>query len=105
VAAFAASRRAREVGIRMALGATDRDVTRLLVRSGARAPATGLLAGLGIGMALSVVASSVVPGVRAADPVAMSVVILAIGLLCAVALIVPVHQLLRGAPMQRLRDE
>jgi predicted permease len=105
VAAFAASRRAREVGIRMALGATDRDVTRLLVRSGVRAPATGLLAGLGIGMALSVVASSVVPGVRAADPVAMSVVILAIGLLCAVALIVPVHQLLRGAPMQRLRDE
>jgi hypothetical protein len=64
-----------------------------------------LLAGLGIGMALSVVASSVVPGVRAADPVAMSVVILAIALLCAVALIVPVHQLLRGAPMQRLRDE
>jgi hypothetical protein len=105
VAAFAASRRAREVAIRMALGATDRDVTRLLVRSGARAPATGLLAGLGIGMALSVVASSVVPGVRAADPMAMSVVILAIGLLCAVALIVPIHQLLRGAPMQRLRDE
>ena len=52
VAAFAASRRTREVAIRMALGATDRDVTRLLVRGGARAPLAGLLVGLTVGATL-----------------------------------------------------
>jgi predicted permease len=105
VAAFAASRRAREVAIRMALGATNRDVTRLLVRGGARAPAAGLLVGLAIGAGLSAVAASVVPGVRVADPAALSFVALVISVLSAGALVVPIRALLRGSPMHRLREE
>ena len=105
VAAFAASRRAREVAIRMALGATDRDVTRLLVRGGSRAPAAGLLIGLATGAGLSAVAASVVPGVRVADPAALALVALVISLLSAVALIVPIRTLLRESPMHRLREE
>ena len=105
VAAFVASRRAKEVAIRMALGATDRDVTRLLVRSGARAPGVGLLVGLVVGVALSILASNVVPGVRAADPIALSIVALAVGALSLVALTVPARALIRGGPMRRLRDE
>jgi hypothetical protein len=105
VAAFAASRRAREVAIRMALGATDREVTRLLVRGGARAPFIGLLVGLTIGIVLSVGAVQVVPGVRIADPAALSIVALVIASLSAIALAAPVRGLLRGAPMRRLREE
>jgi hypothetical protein len=105
VAAFAASRRAREVGIRMALGATDRDVTRLLVRSGARAPLTGLFAGLVIGTVLSIGASKVIPGVHIADPVALGVVAVVVSLLSAASLVVPVRALLRGSPMGRLRED
>jgi putative ABC transport system permease protein len=105
VAAFAASRRSREVAIRMALGATDRDVTNLLVRGGARAPAAGLLIGLAIGTGLSAVAATVVPGVRVADPTALALVAIAVSLLSAGALIVPIRALLRGSPMRRLRED
>jgi putative ABC transport system permease protein len=105
VAAFAASRRAREVAIRMALGATDRDMTKLLLRSGARAPAVGLLLGLGVGTGLSAVAASFIPGVRVADPVALLGVAVAISVLAASSLTVPVRALLRGSPMRRLRED
>ncbi len=105
VAAFAASRRAREVAIRMALGATDRDVTRLMIGSGARPPLLGLLVGLAIGVALSVGVATVVPGVRVADPAALSTVVAVVGLLIAVALLLPVRRMLRAGPMRRLREE
>jgi predicted permease len=105
MAAFAASRRAREVAIRMALGATDRDVTRLLVRGGARAPFVGLLMGLAIGVGLSIGAAAVLPGVRAADPAALSLVAMVIALLSAIAMTLPVRGMLRSAPMRRLREE
>jgi ABC-type antimicrobial peptide transport system permease subunit len=105
VAAFAASRRGREVAIRMALGATDRDVTRLLVRGGARAPLVGLVIGLAIGAALSMGAATVIPGVRVADPAAMGLVAAVITLLSAIALAMPVRGMLRSAPMRRLREE
>ena len=105
VAAFAASRRGREVAIRMALGATDRDMTRLLVRGGARAPLVGLVIGLAIGVGLSVGAASVIPGVRVADPAALAIVAVVITLLSAIALAIPVRGMLRSAPMRRLREE
>jgi predicted permease len=105
VAAFAASRRGREVAIRMALGATDRDVTRLLVRGGARAPLVGLVIGLAIGAALSMGAATVIPGVRVADPAALGLVAAVITLLSAIALAMPVRGMLRSAPMRRLREE
>jgi hypothetical protein len=105
VAAFAASRRAREVAIRMALGAADRDMLRLLVRGGAFAPLVGLIIGLAVGTALSVVAASVVPGVRIADPAALAIVALVMATLSAAALIGPALGLLRGAPMRRLRED
>jgi ABC-type lipoprotein release transport system permease subunit len=105
VAAFVASRRAKEVAIRMALGATDRDVTRLLVQNGARAPLAGLLVGVTVGLVLSVGASKVVPGVRAADPVALVVVALVVGALSLVALTFPARAMVKSGPMRRLRDE
>ena len=80
-------------------------MTRLLLRSGARAPVTGLVVGLAIGTTLSAVAASVVPGVRVADPAALSFVALAVSMLSAGALVVPVRALLRGSPMRRLRED
>jgi hypothetical protein len=65
----------------------------------------GLVIGLAIGAGLSSVAASLVPGVRVADPAALSLVALVISLLSAGALVVPIRALLRGAPMHRLREE
>lgn len=105
VSAFVASARAREVAIRMALGATDRDMTRLLVRGGAKAPAAGLLVGLALGIGVSIGATRVVPGVRIADPLAFTAVVLTVGTLSLLAIVFPARDLLRGSLMRRLRDE
>ena len=75
------------------------------MRTGATAPAAGLLVGLAVGVGLSIVASNVVPGVKAADPVALVVVAIAVGTLSMFALLFPTRALIRGGPMRRLRDE
>ena len=49
VMAFSVSRRAREMGIRLALGATRLDVVRLIARSGAVQTVIGLVLGFGLG--------------------------------------------------------
>jgi ABC-type antimicrobial peptide transport system permease subunit len=63
------AQRTRELGVRIALGATARDVHRLVIRQGLRLAA----AGLGIGLLLSIVAGrilrSLVDGVEASDPI------------------------------------
>ena len=106
VAAFAASRRAKEVAIRMALGATDRDVTRLLVRERfAIAPAAGLLVGLIVGVACRFVAAQLIPGVRAADPIALTVVGAAVGLSPWSPSRSRRERCSGARPMGRLRDE
>ena len=53
VAAFAAERRSKEFGIRMALGAVRVDIIHLALRSGAKPIALGLLAGLCMGVGAS----------------------------------------------------
>ena len=105
VAAFTASRRSREVAIRLALGATERDITRLLVGRGARAPLVGMMLGLLLGVGLSFGAATVVPGIQAGDPVAMLTVAIGISIISALALTMPVRVMLRRSPMGRLREE
>ena len=105
VAAFTASRRSREVAIRLALGATERDITRLLVGRGARAPLVGMMLGLLLGVGLSFGAATVVPGIQAGDPVAVLTVAIGISIISALALTMPVRVMLRRSPMGRLREE
>ncbi len=68
VVAYAVSRRTREIGIRMALGASRRDVGRLIVGQGARLAALGLALGLAAAYALTPVLASLLFGVAATDP-------------------------------------
>jgi ABC-type antimicrobial peptide transport system permease subunit len=69
------------------------------------APVIGILIGLALGGALSVGAGMVVPGVVPGDPVALSLAPAAIGLAGLAAILVPVRRVLRGNPVQALRDE
>lgn len=80
-----------------------RQDVRFAIRSFVRRPAFAL--GLATGTGLSVAAASVMPGVKVADPAALSFVAIAVSLLSAVALAVPVRALLRGSPMRRLRED
>jgi putative ABC transport system permease protein len=69
VMAFAVSTRTRELGVRAALGATPRDLLRLVLRGGATLTAIALALGLAGGVAGSRLLDSMLYGVTPGDPV------------------------------------
>lgn len=107
VTAFAVTRRAREIAIRVALGATGRDVGLLVVRQGARAPLIGMAAGLAVAIGLSVVLAGVgvVPGVRPADPASVLSALGLLSLIAVAAMADPVRRVIGRPTMAALREE
>jgi predicted permease len=105
VTAFVVTRRTREIGVRMALGGTARDISRLLLRQGSLSPKVGLAAGLGMGAVFARFISQVVSGVTPADPVAFGGTAATIALVAAAAILIPVWRVLRRNPLAALRDE
>ena len=70
VVSYVVSRRLREVGIRMMLGASGRDVQALLLRQILRPVAIGAVIGIGAAAAASQILTSVLFGVSRFDPIA-----------------------------------
>ena len=102
---YAQAQRAREVGIRMALGAEATSVVRLLLRSGLSLVVIGGAVGLAAAFAVSRLLSSLLVGVEATDPttfIAMPLVLLATAF---VASWLPARQASRVDPVIALRAE
>ena len=102
---FSVHQRVREIGVRMALGATRHDVIQLVTREGLRLTLIGLAGGLVFATGLSIVLSRVVFGVHAFDPVAFPTVV---GLLVATAAFAcywPARRATKVDPMTALRAE
>lgn len=78
VVGYAVTRRRREFGLRLALGATNRDVVGLAVREAAVPVIAGLAIGSAIVLAASRGVSRVVEGAGAADPIALALAALAL---------------------------
>jgi predicted permease len=105
VVAFVVSRRTREVGIRMALGARASDVLGLVLRQGMAPVLAGLAAGLALALSLGRLGSSLlfeVPPHDAATLAAAAAVLTAAALL---ACALPARRAARIDPAQALRDE
>ena len=105
VISYAVSRRAREVGVRMALGASELDIVRLVVSGGLRAIAAGMLTGLAGALLLTRYLETLLYGVDARDPVTL---LAAIGVLTLVALAahgIPLRRAIRIDPAIALRQE
>lgn len=102
--AYAVSRRIREVGIRMALGANGRDIRSLIVRQGMRP----VLIGAGIGMvccaAISSLMSSVLYGISPWDPLAFICVPGFLFLIALAACWIPARKAAKVDPMVSLRQ-
>ena len=105
VVAYAVAERRREIGIRIALGATPRDVQRLVLRTGATTVAFGLLAGLGASFVLLRLLRSVLFGVGAHDPVTLSCAGALLALVALAAHWGPIRQARRVDPMASLRAD
>jgi putative ABC transport system permease protein len=105
VVSFSARQRTREIGVRVALGASDRDVRRLILGQGLIVAAIGIVLGLGASVALTRVVSSYLVGVSATDPVTFGGVPLVLLGVSAVASYLPARRATTIDPVRALREE
>jgi ABC-type antimicrobial peptide transport system permease subunit len=99
------SQRVREIGIRMALGATRRDVVAMVLGQGMIAPVAGLAAGLLGAFAIARVVAGFMPGMAGADPAAFASAAVALVGVALVATFVPAWRAARSSPVSSLRTE
>ena len=92
VVAFAVSRRTREIGIRMALGAARDEVTRMVVAQGARPAALGIVTGLAASWYGARVLNELLYGVEPQDPATIAVVTVLLASVVLLATVVPARR-------------
>jgi len=105
VMAYAVSRRTREIGVRLALGASPSDVLRMILGQGLRTISIGAAIGIAGSLALTRAFASLLFGVTASDPltfVGVTVLLLGAGLL---ACYLPARRAMRVDPIITLRYE
>ena len=105
VMAYAVSQRTRELGIRMALGASRSDVVRLVVAQGLRLTLMGVAVGLAASLAVTRLIASLLYAVSATDLVTFTVVPLLLAAAALGASYLPALRATRIEPMVALRYE
>jgi predicted permease len=105
VMSFAVSRRVREVGIRMALGAQGRDVVRLIFGQGAWQIGVGLVLGLGLAAGVAQLMTIILFDVQPRDPSIFGSVVVVLALAGLAACFVPARRATRVDPLVALRTE
>jgi putative ABC transport system permease protein len=105
VIAYTTARRTHEIGIRMALGANGGDVQRLVIRTGLRLVALGIVIGLCVSLFLAKLITSQLWGVSAHDPLTMVVVPLLLLIIGVVACWIPARRATHVSPVIALRYE
>jgi len=102
---FSVEQRTRELGIRLALGATGRDLFMLIVSAGARLTAAGLAAGLLASLFLVTSLRSLLFAIAPFDPVAFAVAAAGVGAVSLAASVAPAIRAVRSDPAIALRAE
>ena len=105
VMTFAVAQRTHEVGIRMALGAQQRDVLWLVLGQGTEIVAAGVAIGAIAALALAQSMHSLLYGVSATDPVTFASVVLLLFGVAMLACYIPARRAMRVDPMVALRHE
>jgi predicted permease len=105
VLAYSVSQRTRELGIRVALGASARDVLGMVAGQGLRLAGAGLVAGAVCAFAVTRLMASLLFDVRAADPGVFIGVAAILALVAAIASLIPSVRAIRIRPATALRYE
>jgi ABC-type antimicrobial peptide transport system permease subunit len=103
--AYNVSRRTREIGIRIALGAGSSDVLRLVMGKGLALVGMGTVIGLAMGFAVERLMNSMLFNAGSVDVVAYIIVVPAMFVVTMLAAYVPARRACRIAPTQALRYE
>jgi predicted permease len=105
VMSYVVSRRAHEIGVRLALGAKPGAVLRLLLRQGMAPVALGVALGLIGALALTRLMSSLLFGVSPTDPLTFAGVALLLGAVAMLACYIPARRAMKVDPAASLRHE
>ena len=105
VMAYSVSRRTREIGIRLALGADPQSVLRMVMRQGMLLAFAGTAAGLAISLAATPQIAPLLYGVSPPDPVSIAGAALFLIVVAALASLIPARRATRVDPMVALRQE
>jgi predicted permease len=105
IMAYAVSRRTREIGIRMALGAGRGSVLGVVLRRTSLLVAIGTLAGVGLSLASGRVFSQILYGISATDPLTYGLAILMMAAVAGVACWAPAMRAISVDPVIALRSE
>jgi putative ABC transport system permease protein len=105
VMSYSVGERTHEIGVRMAMGATSKDVQRLILRNGLFLTVVGMAIGLPLALGIAYALSSILFGVKVADPFAFIGLPLLLAAVATVACYLPARRAVRMDPLTALRYE
>jgi predicted lysophospholipase L1 biosynthesis ABC-type transport system permease subunit len=111
VLSYLVEQRTKEIGVRMALGATSKNVTRLVIAQTSRPVIIGLVGGASLALALATVLLSLPTAgligdvIQVLDPLAYASSLLCITVACLLAASIPAWRAAKVDPMRSLRQE
>ena len=103
--AYSVSRRTREIGVRVALGASSRDVLTMILGQGLRTVLIGVVIGLAGSLVLTRAIQSLLFGVKGTDPLTFAAVTLLLLFVALLACYIPARRAAKVDPMVALRYE
>ena len=105
VMAYAISRRTREIGIRMAIGASQGQVLAIVARRALLLIGSGTVVGLVVALAAGRFLEQILYGVQPTDPLTLAIVLLLMLAIAALACWIPARRAIRINPVTALRQE
>lgn len=105
VVSYSVAQRTQEIGIRMALGASAKDVIRLVVKQGMTVAMIGVAVGAVAALATARALTTLLFGIKADDPLTFTIVALALTIVTLLACYLPARRAAKVDPIQALRHE